>query len=72
MKGYLYSAQHNKLLGSPAFNLLAFCTCSTQACRFLLEEFCLSLEWTLAPFWPVIDKRKLRKRELTCAQRVSL
>lgn len=21
-----------------------------------LEEFCLSPEWTLAPFWPVIDK----------------
>lgn len=32
----------------------------------------LSPEWTLAPFWPVIGKRKLGKPEHMCTQRTSL
>lgn len=56
-----HSRRRYSIRSSPVFNLLALCTCKTPAYRFLLEEFCLSPEWTLAPFWPVIDQTKLRK-----------
>lgn len=66
------TAEGGTVLGRPVFNLLTLCTCKTPAYRFLLEEFCLSPEWTLAPYWPVIDQRKLRKPEPMCTQRTSL
>ena len=68
---YFYSGE--KVSGSPVFyNILAPCTRNMQAYRFLLEEFCLYPEWILAPFWPVIGKRKLRKPKHMCTQRTSL